>query len=157
MNTRTHSHTPREQQALEAFGRHVAAFTSGNLDAVMNDFGEQAMVVTPDGVFEGPEKIRALYAGLLAEFGVIDRGDSPGLTLDALLVRHDTLFIAWHAESMRRVFPFGTDTFICNGDKFERQSIAFSSPQPRNGAVGCGQSGGPAFFVQRLAGGMGAD
>lgn len=135
MDTRTHSYTAREQQALDVFNRHVAAFNSGSLDAVMNDFGEQSMVVTPDGVFEGQEQIRGLYAGLLAEFGVIDRGDSPGLTLDALHVRHDTLFIAWHAESMHSVFPFGTDTFICKGDRFERQSIAFSSPQPRAGTA----------------------
>ena len=136
MNTSTHSHTTREQQALAVFKRHVAAFTSGNLDAVMNDFGEHSMVITPDGVFEGPEQIRTLYGGLLAEFGVIDRGDSPGLTFDALHVRHDTIFISWHAESMHSVFPFGTDTFICNGDKFERQSIAFSTPRPRNGTLG---------------------
>ncbi|MBW8329471.1 MAG: hypothetical protein K0M48_10075 [Thiobacillus sp.] len=136
MNTSTHSHTTREQQALAIFKRHVAVFTSCNLDAVMNDFGEHSMVITPDGVFKGPERIRTLYGGLLAEFGVIDRGDSPGLTFDALHVRHDTIFISWHAESMHSVFPFGADTFICNGDKFERQSIAFSSPRPRNGTVG---------------------
>lgn len=61
----------------------------------------------------------------------IDRGDSPGIFLDALHVRNDTLFITWHAESKHLVFPFGTDTFICNGGKFERQSIAFSTPKPR--------------------------
>jgi hypothetical protein len=134
MNTTAQSYTTREQKVLDVFNRHVAAFTSGDLDAVLNDFGEHSVVITPDGVFEGRERIRALYQGLLAEFGVIDRGDSPGLTFDALHVRHDTLFIAWHAESMHHVFPFGTDTFVCNGDKFERQSIAFSPPTPRNGA-----------------------
>lgn len=131
MNATAQSYTTREQQALNIFQRHVAAFTSGDLDAVLNDFGEHSVVVTPDGVFEGRDRIRALYAGLLAEFGVIDRGDSPGLTLDALHVRHDTILISWHAESMRHVFPFGTDTFICNGDQFARQSIAFSPPQPK--------------------------
>ncbi len=136
MNANTQTAPSREQQALAIFHRHVAAFTSGNLDAVLNDFGEHAVVITPDGVFEGQEQIRALYGGLLAEFGIIDRGDSPGLTLDALHVRHDTIVIAWHAESMHRVFPFGTDTFFCKGDQFERQSIVFSTPRPRNGAVG---------------------
>lgn len=102
----------------------------------MNDFDEHALVIMPDGVFEGPEQIRALYGGLLAEFGTIDRGDSPGLSINALHVRHDTIFISWHAESIKRVFPFGTDTFICKGDRFARQSIAFSSPRPLNGGVG---------------------
>jgi ketosteroid isomerase-like protein len=136
MDANAHTAAPREQQALAIFERHVAAFTSGNLDAVLNDFGEHAVVITPDGVFEGPEQIRALYGGLLAEFGTIDRGDSPGLTLDALHVRHDMIFITWHAESMHKVFPFGTDTFLCQGDRFERQTIAFSTPHPRQGTVG---------------------
>ena len=60
----------------------------------MNDFDEHAVVITPEGTFEGPEQIRALYDGLLAEFGTIDRGDSPGLSIDALHVRHDTVFIS---------------------------------------------------------------
>ena len=52
MNTSTHSHTIREQQALAVFKRDVAAFTSGVLDAVMNDFGEHSTAITSDGAFE---------------------------------------------------------------------------------------------------------
>ena len=136
MLAQTQTHTPREQQAQALFTRHVAAFTSGNLDAVMNDFGEHSIVVTPDGIFEGLEQIRTLYGGLLAEFGVIDHGDSPGLTIDTLHIRHDMIVITWHAESRHRLFPFATDTFICKGDKFERQSIVFSSPRAVDGASG---------------------
>lgn len=133
MNAITQPFTTQEQKALDIFKRHVAAFTSGNLEAVLSDFGERAVVITPDGVFDGLDRIRTLYGGLLAEFGVIDRGDSPGLTIDVLHVRHDTIFISWHAESMQHVFPFGTDTFICHGDRFERQSIAFSPPEKKPG------------------------
>lgn len=136
MLTRTQTHTTWEQQTQALFERHVAAFNAGNLDAVMNDFGEHSIVITPDGVFEGLEQIRALYGGLLAEFGIIDNGDSPGLTLDTLHARHDMIVITWHAESKHRVFPFATDTFICKGDKFERQSIVFSLPHPKKGTVG---------------------
>jgi ketosteroid isomerase-like protein len=135
MNAITEPHTAQEKEVLDAFNRHVAAFNSGNVDAVLKDFGEHSVVLTPDGVFEGRDRIRMLYQNLLAEFGVIDHGDSPGFALDVLHVRHDTLFIAWHAESKRRVFPFGTDTFVCNGARFERQSIAFSPPQPKTGGA----------------------
>jgi hypothetical protein len=127
----TQNLTPRERQALSVLERHVAAFNSGNLDAVLADFDARSIVFTAEGAFEGPERIRAVYEGLLAEFGVIDRGDSPGLGIDVLRVRDDTIFIAWHAESKRHVFPFGTDTFVCSGDRFARQSIAFSPPRPR--------------------------
>ncbi|TAH47807.1 MAG: nuclear transport factor 2 family protein [Betaproteobacteria bacterium] len=131
MNAIAQPYTIQEQKVLEVFSRHFAAFNAGDLDAVLKDFGEHSVVMTPDGVFEGPEQIRAVYRNLLAEFGVIDRADSPGFVLDALHVHHETLFITWHAESKHHVYPFGTDTFICRGGQFERQSIAFSTPQPR--------------------------
>lgn len=131
MNTIAQARTTQEQKVLEVFERHVAAFNSGEVEAVLNDFDAHSVVVTQDGVFEGRERIRALYQGLLAEFGVIDRGDSPGISLDALHLRHEMLFIVWHAESKHHVYPFGTDTFICRGGRFERQTIAFSRPQPR--------------------------
>jgi len=131
MNSTAQIATNREQKLLDVFHRHVAAFTSGNLDAVLGDFGEHSVVITPDGIFAGRERIRALYAGLLAEFGVIDRGDSPGLTIDALHVRDDMLFITWHAESRHHRFPFGTDTFIGDGDTFARQTISYSPLQAR--------------------------
>jgi len=125
------NYTSREQRALDVFNRHVAAFFSGNLDAVLSDFGAESVVFTSDGVFEGPMQIRKVYEGLLAEFGTIDRGDSPGIVVDTLLVRDDTIFITWHAESKHLVFPFGTDTFVCNSDGFARQSIAFTPPRPK--------------------------
>jgi ketosteroid isomerase-like protein len=124
-------HTSQEQKVLDVFNRHLAAFTSGNLDEVVNDFTEQSVVITPDGVFEGLDQIRGLYQGLLAEFGVINRGDSPGIHIDTLHVRHDTLFITWHAESKNHIFRFATDTFVFNGGKVVRQSISFPPPQPR--------------------------
>ena len=62
MNTSKQPYTAQEQQALDIFNRHVAAFTSGNLDAVMNDFGTQSLVITSDGVYEGLEQIRASTA-----------------------------------------------------------------------------------------------
>ena len=123
--------TNQEQKVLDTFSRHVAAFTAGDVDAVLGDFADNAVVITPDGVFDGQERIRLLYQGLLAEFGTIDNGDSPGIAVDALHVRRDTLFITWHAESMHHRFRFGTDTFIVDGDKIMRQSIAFSPPEPK--------------------------
>jgi hypothetical protein len=53
MNTTAQSYTTPERKVLDVFNRHVAASTSGDLDAVLNDFGERSVVITPDGEFEG--------------------------------------------------------------------------------------------------------
>jgi hypothetical protein len=121
----------QECNTLDTFNRHVTAFQTADLNAVLNDFSDNAMVITQDGVFQGKENIRTLYENLLQEFGNIKAGDSPGIMVDAMHYRGDMLFITWHAESQRLKFPFGTDTFLIKGNKIERQSIAFTPPQPR--------------------------
>jgi len=120
----------RNQEPLDIFNQHLAAFNAGDLEAVLSDFADDAVVITSDGIFEGHDQIRKVYAGLLAEFGVINRGDSPGFTIETLHARHDTLFIVWHATSLRHVFEFGTDTFVCGDGLIQRQSIAFATPRP---------------------------
>jgi len=131
MNANLNIPTTQEQQVLAIFDKHVAAFNSGSLDAVLDDFSEQSIVITADGVFEGLTQIRNVYRNLLAEFGVIDHGDSAGFTFDVTLVRDDMLVINWHAQSINYVFPYGTDTFVCRNGKVHRQSICFAPPQPR--------------------------
>ena len=125
MNLTANPKTAQEKEILDLFEKHLAAFNAGDLDAVLSDFGEQSVVITPGGVFEGKDQIRGFYQELIAEFGVIDRGDSPGLIFDVLLLRHNMLFIVWHGESKLRKYQFASDTFICNGGKIERQSICF--------------------------------
>lgn len=121
----------REQQTLDTFNRHVDAFRAADVDKVLADFANDAIVITPDGVFEGKNSIRTIYEGLLAEFGNINAGDSPGILPDVLHMRDDTLFITWHAESLQHTFAFGTDTFVIEGSRIKRQTIAFVPPQPK--------------------------
>jgi len=132
MNTNVETFMTKEQHVLDVFNRHLAAFTSGDLDAVLNDFGNDSVVITQQGVFEGPQQIRKVFQGLLTEFGTIDQGDSPGFTFDIVQPCHDTLFITWHAVSKRHVFPFGTDTFVIRGNTIHRQTFSYSVPTARN-------------------------
>ncbi|HEY9051714.1 MAG TPA: nuclear transport factor 2 family protein [Gammaproteobacteria bacterium] len=130
-NVSSQSPNQQEKHTLATFQNHVAAFQSASLDKVMDDFADDAIVFTPDGVFEGKQQIRKVYAALLDEFGCIDRGDSPGILLDAMYVRDDSLFITWHAVSRQHQFDFGTDTFVVTDDKIARQSIAYAQPKVR--------------------------
>lgn len=120
-----------EHPVMDIFQQHVAAFATGNIEVVLQDFTDHSIVITPDGVFEGKEQIRRLYQGLLAEFGVINNGDSPGININTIYIRGDMLFITWQAESIWHRFEFGTDTFICQNGKFMRQTISYPAPKPR--------------------------
>ena len=125
----------QEQLTHDTFNRHVAAFCAAKLHDVLDDFAQDAVVITPDGVFEGRDAIRTVYEGLLHEFGSITNGDSPGISVDVLHIRDNTLFITWHAESLHHVFDFGTDTFVMEGSKIRRQTIAYTQPSPRAAQV----------------------
>jgi hypothetical protein len=129
MDAHVNTNISMEQNVLDVFNRHLAAFNAGDLDAVLDDFSNDSVVITQEGVFEGPQQIRKAFHGLLTEFGVIDQGDSPGFTFKIVQPCHDTLFIVWNAISKHHVFPFGTDTFVCHGDKIKRQTFAFSPPE----------------------------
>lgn len=120
----------REQLTHDTFNRHVTAFCAANLHDVLADFAEDAIVMTPDGVYAGREAIRTVYEDLLHEFGSITDGDSPGISVDVLHIQDNTLFITWHAESLHHKFDFGTDTFVMEGNKIRRQTIAYTQPQP---------------------------
>jgi len=133
MDAKVNTNMTQEQNVLDVFNRHLAAFTSGNLDAVMNDFGRDSVVITQEGVFEGPQQIRKVFQGLLAEFGVIDQGDSPGFTFNIVQPCRDTLLITWNAISKHHVFPFGTDTFVIRGNTIHRQTLSYPVPAARNG------------------------
>jgi hypothetical protein len=53
--------------AKQVWDRHVAAAMSGDLDAVIADFGEDAVVITPDGALSG-DAIRQFFEAFLADF-----------------------------------------------------------------------------------------
>lgn len=125
------SSTTQEQQSLDTFQHHVAAFQAADLDGVLADFADDAIVFTPDGVFEGQQQIRTVYAALFEEFGCIVDGDSPGILLDAMHVRDDSIFITWHAVSRKHEFDYGTDTFVIRDEKIIRQSIAYTLPRAK--------------------------
>lgn len=120
----------REQRTLDVFNQHVAAFNSGDINAIMADFDHRSIVITPAGVFDDLAGIQSVFEGLLAEFGTVDNGDSPGINVTTFHLRKDTVFIDWNATGQNLFFPYGSDTFIIKGRKIRRQTIAFTTPQP---------------------------
>lgn len=50
----------------ELWGRHLKAGMDQDIDSVMENFAEDAVVIGKDGVYRGKEEIRDLYKGVLA-------------------------------------------------------------------------------------------
>jgi ketosteroid isomerase-like protein len=120
-----------EQQSLDTFNRHVASFQRADIDGVISDFADDAILITPEGIFEGKDRIRSVYEALFNEFGNMAAGDSPGFELEDMHTQGNLLFITWHAVSRNHEYPFGTDTFVIDDNLIRRQTIAYSPPNIR--------------------------
>ncbi len=99
---------------------HLDAFTEQDLEAVMEDYVEDSIVVTNMGTFRGLEEIEGLFENLFAEFS--QEGSS--ITMDEQLVEGEFGYIVWHAETPDNVYEFATDTFHIPDDAISFQTFA---------------------------------
>ncbi len=99
---------------------HMASFDAGDLDAVLSDYAQDAVLFTPQGPLKGIDAIRPMFRAMLAEFG------KPGtaFSMQQLSVEGDYAYIVWSAETADNVYEIATDTFVVRGGKIVAQSFA---------------------------------
>jgi ketosteroid isomerase-like protein len=51
----------------EVFAHHAQALGAGDLDAIVADYADDAVFISPTGVLRGPDGIRAAFTQLLAD------------------------------------------------------------------------------------------
>ena len=104
----------------EVLSHHLQAFGEGNLEAILEDYNEESIVCTPEGLLAGLNEIKPLFESFFAEFA------KPGASfgMDKQIVRGELAFIVWHAESADQHYDLGTDTFIVRDGKIVAQTFA---------------------------------
>jgi ketosteroid isomerase-like protein len=111
----------------QVLSHHLQALGGGKLDEILDDYVEDSVLVTPNGVIKGLGGIRAAFAGFLS--GLFKPG-TYDLTLDARHVEGEVAYIIWHAKCSSADIVFGTDTFIVKGGKILVQTFA-AKVEPR--------------------------
>lgn len=107
---------------------HLQCFHGGDLDGILADYAEIAVLFTPEATLRGRDAIRALFVAMLAEFGQ----PGTGFQLEQRAVEGDHGYIRWTAKTADRVYELGTDTFFVQDDKIAVQSFAaHHEPAPR--------------------------
>lgn len=99
---------------------HLGAFVAGDLEAVLADYAEDAVVLTQDGTHRGRGEIAGLFEGLLAEFSDPDAT----LFLDEQLVEGEYGYVVWHGETPAAEYEFATDTFVVRDGEIVAQTFA---------------------------------
>ncbi|MGK5114850.1 MULTISPECIES: nuclear transport factor 2 family protein [unclassified Geodermatophilus] len=100
----------------EIFQHHVEAIGAGDVDAILADYAEDAVLITPDQVVRGRDGIRQLFTSLLGEIPDAD------WTVPTQVFEGDVLFIEWSAVA-EKARAEGVDTFVFAGDAIRVQTV----------------------------------
>ncbi len=102
----------------EVLDHHLAAFGGGDLGSILEDFAEDSVIITKDGIHRTRDEKAAVFTALFEEFA------KPGMSfsLDHVAVEGDTAFIAWSADTADNVYDLGTDTFFVRDGKIAVQT-----------------------------------
>ncbi|MFQ6538609.1 MULTISPECIES: nuclear transport factor 2 family protein [Aphanothece] len=106
----------QEAQTRAVLARNGAAFARGDLEAILANYGEDAVVIRPDRVYRGLEAIRGMFQDVLANFeGFVPQGSS-------LTVAGRFALMTWTASSGSGRIVQGVDTFVIENDCIVAQS-----------------------------------
>ena len=104
----------------DVLNHHLACFAATDLEGTLSDYSEDAVIMTPQGVFKGLSEIRMFFENGYAEFG------QPGtqFTMHKMIVDGDYAFIFWDAETPTNRFEAASDTFVIRDGRIRAQTFA---------------------------------
>lgn len=111
---------PAKESTEAILDHHLQSFGAGDLAGLLEDYTDESVIITPDGVLRGRDQITSLFQAFLAEFA------KPGASfhLDRTVIEEETAFITWSAETADNVYQFATDTFWIHDGKILTQTFA---------------------------------
>ena len=107
------------KQTEETLLKHLQAFGSGDVDAILSDYEDAAVLIMPDGPLRGRAEIRSGFESLLEDL-------PPGSTtmeVSKQIVEGEIAYIVWSGESEKVKIPFATDTFVVRDGKIVAQTF----------------------------------
>ncbi|EDP65810.1 hypothetical protein BAL199_03259 [alpha proteobacterium BAL199] len=110
----------------EVLGHHMSCLASSNVEGLLEDYTDQSILFSPDGVFEGREQIKTFLNGLVTM--MLPAGTS--FTSVRQDKRGETVFLMWQAESRTMKFHLGTDTLVIRDGKIVTHTFA-AAVQPK--------------------------
>ncbi len=98
-------------------GQHVQALIARDIDAIVSDYSDDAVVFAPNGVFKGLENIRAFFTGAL---GMLNPEAMNNLAVSKQEIDGEFAYVIWSALP---VISFAGDTFCVRDGKIVLQSF----------------------------------
>jgi hypothetical protein len=104
----------------EIMQHHGEVLVAGDLDGIVSDYTDDAMLITPEGVERGKDGVRAGFVKLL--------GDLPNANweLPTMIFEDDVLLLEWKAESEKTKADDGIDTFVFRDGLIRVQTVRYT-------------------------------
>jgi SnoaL-like domain len=109
---------PRTPQ--EVFQHHAEALGGEDIDAIVSDYADDAIFMTPEGVLRGKAGVRQAFEKLTSEL--------PGARweLPTQLYEDDILLLEWKATSSETKVEDGIDTFVFRDGLISVQTVRYT-------------------------------
>jgi len=104
----------------ETLKHHQEALEAGDLDAIMSDYSESSVVITPDGALHGLEVLGQLFDRIRKD--VLPPGSKHEEVRREIV--DEVAYTVWRGESDNFNILMGTDTFIIRYGKIVCQTFA---------------------------------
>ena len=109
-----------EDKTQEVLDHHWEAFSQNDMEAVMADYTEESVLITPDRTYAGLDEIRTNFENAFKAFPK----DGTTFQLDKSVVEGDVAYILWQAKTPTFNLSYATDTFIIRDGKIISQTYA---------------------------------
>jgi hypothetical protein len=109
-----------EDKTKEVLEHHWDAFTQNNLEAVMADYTDESVLITPDQTFKGLEEIRKNFENAFEKFPK----DQTSFKLNKSVIDGEVSYILWQAKTPTFNLTYATDTFVVRDGKIISQTYA---------------------------------
>ena len=104
----------------EVFGHHVQALGAGDLDEIVADYADDAVMITPAGVMRGKDGVRVVFTQLLSDV------PNASWNVKTQIYEGDVLFLEWVADSASTRVDDGVDTFVFRDGVIRAQTVRYS-------------------------------
>lgn len=106
----------------EVFAHHAQALGAGDLDEIVADYTDDAILITPGGAMRGKDGVRAAFVKVLADL------PNAAWDLKTQIYEGDALLLEWTADSTAGQVYDGVDTFVFRDGMIWVQTVRYSVP-----------------------------
>lgn len=104
----------------EVFQHHAEALGAEDIDAIVSDYADDAIFITPEGVLRGKDGVRKAFEKLTSEVPDAE------WELPTQIYEDDILLLEWKATSTGSKVEDGIDTFVFREGLIRVQTVRYT-------------------------------